>query len=146
WDLQAGQEVRRFTIKSRVFGVAVSPDGKRALSGTSEDRTMRLWDLETGKMLREYKSAQLSWVYSVAFSPDGKQALCTGNEFWVWLWDLENGKVLGQNKQHILKIEMVAFSADGRQAVSASADRVAVWDLQKLAARPTVWEEQGCTC
>jgi WD40 repeat protein len=127
------------------MGVAVSPDSKRALSGTCEDRTMRLWDLESGKMLREYRSNQLAWVYAVAFSPDGKQALCTGNEFWVWLWDLESGKVLGQHTKHVLKVETVAFSPDGKQTVSASADRVAIWDLQKMAARTAPPEDLRCT-
>ena len=36
---------------SDVGSVAFSPDGKRALSG-SHDKSVRLWDLETGKELR----------------------------------------------------------------------------------------------
>jgi WD40 repeat protein len=106
---------------------------------------MRLWDLETGKMLHEYRDNQLSWVSAVAFSPDGKQALCTGNEFWVWLWDLESGKVLGHHKKHVLSVHTVAFSSDGKQVVSASNDRVAIWDLQTMAARTTPEEDLRCT-
>ena len=34
--------------------MAFSPDGKRALSG-SDDETMRLWDVDSGKELRSFK-------------------------------------------------------------------------------------------
>jgi len=46
WDLETGVELRRFHADA-VACVAVLPDGRRALSG-SYDRTLRLWDLETG--------------------------------------------------------------------------------------------------
>ena len=39
---------RSKAIRSRVRAVAVTPDGRRAVSG-SDDRTLRLWDLESGQ-------------------------------------------------------------------------------------------------
>ena len=43
-------------------GVAVTPDGKRAVSA-SEDKTLKVWDLETGRALRtlEGHSAWCPW-------------------------------------------------------------------------------------
>src|SRR5207249_3594946 len=67
-------EVRRFKGHTNwVIGVAISPDGRRALSG-GFDATLRLWDLEAGKELHRFKG-HTDQVLSVAFSPDGRQAL-----------------------------------------------------------------------
>ncbi len=53
--------------------VAVTPDGRWAVSG-SEDRTLKLWDLESGA------SRLLFWndaaILSLALSPDGRTLAC----------------------------------------------------------------------
>jgi WD40 repeat protein len=51
WDLEAGQ--CRTTLRSYLtltYGVAVTADGRRAVSGSS-DETVRVWDVETGRCL-----------------------------------------------------------------------------------------------
>jgi WD40 repeat protein len=55
-----------------VCSVAVLPDGRRAISG-AEDKTIRLWDLETGSELHRFDGHE-NWVNSVAV-PDGRRAL-----------------------------------------------------------------------
>ncbi len=55
-----------------VLAVAVSPDGRSALSG-GRDRTMRLWDLAGGFEVRAFTDFA-GIVQAVAFSPDGRLA------------------------------------------------------------------------
>ena len=57
-----------------VFDVAVSPDGRRAVSG-SFDNTLMVWDLESGEMLRRFRDPQTGPVFDSAMSPDGKTGL-----------------------------------------------------------------------
>ena len=50
--------------------MAFSPDGKTLASG-SMDKTIKLWDVATGKEQATLKG-HTGWVSSVAYSPDGK--------------------------------------------------------------------------
>ena len=59
-----------------VNAVAVSPDGKYALTG-GFDHTARLWDIQTGQAIRQFSHDDQ--VRLVAFSPDSRYAL-TGDE------------------------------------------------------------------
>ena len=65
------------------------PDGKRALSG-SDDRTLRLWDLKSGRELRRLEGHSLA-VTAVAVLPDGRRALSGSHDGTLRLWDLEPG-------------------------------------------------------
>ena len=64
-----------------VYDVAVSPDGKRALSAGFGDKTVVLWDLTTGKELHRFTEHTTADVLGVAISPDGKRGLsCDANQ------------------------------------------------------------------
>ena len=90
-DVEGGHETRRFVGHSAsVWSVALSPNGKQALSG-SMDTTVRLWDVESGRELRRFDGHE-GLVTAVAFSADGKTALSAGYDHQVILWDLVQGK------------------------------------------------------
>jgi WD40 repeat protein len=90
---------RRERCTDAVYGVAISPDGRRALS-CGPDRTIRLWDVETGQELRRMLCPTA--VAAVAFSPDGRRALSDG--------DPDRGGTLLPS----LPIVLVAFVVTGR--------------------------------
>jgi WD40 repeat protein len=56
-----------------VTALAVTPDGLRVVSG-SDDKTLRLWSLETGKMIRILEG-HTEHVWTVAITPDGRRAV-----------------------------------------------------------------------
>ena len=128
WDLEAGSEWRTLEGHSGpVQGVAVSADGRRAVSA-SRDKTLKLWDLETGRAQRTLESPD--WVLDVAITADWRRAVSASYERALNVWDLESGRALRTLKGHSGVVSAVAVTANGRRAVSASYDRtVKVWDL-----------------
>ena len=74
--------------------VCFSPDGKELASG-SHDRTVRLWDVETGACVKTLVGhgfyvrappAEHFCVRSVCYSPDGRQLASGSADASVRLW------------------------------------------------------------
>jgi len=111
------------------LSVSVSPDGRRAVSG-SRDKTLRVWDLETGACLRTLEGHS-DGVNSVSVSADGRRAVSGSRDKTLRVWDLETGACLRTLEGHSDEVLSVSVSPDGRRAVSGSDDRtVRVWDLE----------------
>ncbi|OCH85338.1 hypothetical protein OBBRIDRAFT_321306 [Obba rivulosa] len=108
---------------SSVFCVAFSPDGKRVISG-SEDRTIRIWDAETGRTMTGPFNGHRDRVCSVACSPDGKRVVSGSSDKTIRIWDAETGRtVVGPLNGHEGSTTSVAFSPDGKRVVSGSFDK-----------------------
>jgi len=131
WTLyhQAGFPLLSFTGHSEgVRSVAIAPDGRTALSG-SEDHTLKLWDLNTGRELLTF-IGHSGPVRSVAIAPDGHTALSGSQDTTLKLWDLNTGKVLRTFPGHLQDVLSVAIAPDGRTALSGSADQtLKLWNL-----------------
>jgi WD40 repeat protein len=106
-----------------VLALAFGPDGKTALTGSS-DGTARLWEAEAGRLIAPVlKHRASSPVRAVAISPDGKTALTGGDDATACLWEMSTGKRIGPPLLHRGRITGVDFSPDGRVAVTGSVDK-----------------------
>ncbi len=113
-----------------VTSVAFSPDGATLASG-SEDKTIEMWKLETGK--RWYTlTGHSDWVNCVAFSPDGATLASGGRDKMIHIWDLNKGKWWYALTGHSDRVSAVAFSPNGEVLASGSRDKtLRVWNLSK---------------
>ncbi|WP_396753935.1 WD40 repeat domain-containing protein, partial [Microcystis aeruginosa] len=67
-----------------VLSVVYSPDGRYLASG-SWDKTIKIWDVATGKQLRTL-TGHSSPVYSVVYSPDGRYLASGSGDETIKIW------------------------------------------------------------
>ena len=122
--------------ESSVLVVAVFPDGRRMVTG-SMDRTLRLWDLKEGIVLKKMEGHQ-DIVRSVTVSRDG-QLIASGDQNGELIaWNGDTGESLIQAvKVHSTVIRSLDFSLDGTVLASGSADKTTelwctkTWQVQR---------------
>jgi hypothetical protein len=117
---------------------AFSPDGKLTLT-TSHDNTARLWDAETGVLLRSF-SGNGAAIYGGAFTPDGQHALTGGHDRAIRMWETSSGKLvktLIDPEPHGI-VRAIAHAPNGKHAFAGTIHTaIRVWDLStgKLASK-----------
>jgi WD40 repeat protein len=121
WNVQTGEEVNRFgdAVTHAIF----STSGTRVMTW-GDDEITRIFDTRTGKALRRLDGAGTT-LSAGAISPDGTQALtCATDEKVIKLWDTASGKTVGTLEAE--PATALAFSPDGKQAVSLSGSAAVV--------------------
>ncbi len=115
-----------------VDSVAFSPDGRYALSG-STDKTMKLWEVSSGREIRTFQG-HTSYVTSVAFSPDGRYALSGSGDGTMKLWEVSSGREMRTFQCDTRGVYSVAFSPDGRYALAGGSydGMIKLWEVSHL--------------
>ena len=143
WDLSGGRVVRTLRIADRPDGIprshglipdtlrclAVTADGRFAISASLRDHTLRVWGLDTGKTVN-FLDGHTEPVLSVAVTADGRFAVSASEDRTLKVWDLGTGEMVLSLEGHSAPVFSVALTADGRSALSASRDHtLKMWDL-----------------
>ena len=115
-----------------------SPDGQRVIT-KSNDRSARVWDIETGRQIAEFNAAKTNGEWHP--SPDARRIVTIDLkpsearlhkftediEVIAQLWDAETGKQIAQLNDVVFGV----FSRDGRLLFTTSFERRSlIWDAQ----------------
>ncbi len=112
-----------------VDAVAVTPDGKHAISGSGDD-TLKVWDLESGEEIQTL-TGHTSPVKGVAVTPDGRHAVSGSRDNTLRVWDIASGEEIRTLVGHTGSVGAVAVTPDGKHAISGSEDAtLKVWDIE----------------
>ena len=110
-----------------VWSVAFRPNGVM-LASASWDRTVRLWNVNTGNLLHTL-TGHTNEVLSVTFSPDGQTLVSSDWDGTILIWNPNTQKLKRTLKGHTGGVTSVAFSPNGRTLASGSADRtIRLWN------------------
>lgn len=129
WNTETNKQAMELKgHRGYVSGASFSADGKW-LATSSEDETVRLWNIAKGGEQGPVIKGHTFPVMAVAFSPDGKfLATASGDETRVTipgevrLWSVETGTEVRSFPKHKKAATGVAFSLDGKHLVSTSVD------------------------
>jgi WD40 repeat protein len=96
------------------------------------DKTVRVWDAETGQAVGRPFEGHTNNFTSVAYSPNGKRLVLGSEDQTVRAWNAETGETVGGPFEgHTGLVTFVAYSPDGKRIVSGSKDQtVRVWNTE----------------
>lgn len=130
-------------IKQLINSVAISADGKLALTG-GDDQTARLWDLQTGKQLRMWKHGNS--VNLVSFDPLGRFVVTSAGNDQTVMRLLKNGKTYATLTTSMLPVDSILadfpsfktttsainYSPDHKLIVTGHPNqKICVWKVKK---------------
>ena len=119
-----------------------SADGRRLALAPTNDPTVHVFDVETGKEVAQYRDDPKSSITALAISPDGQRVLYGLFVGPIRLWDLREDKIVANFQGHTLQenrasdvgrpggTNALTFTADGKHALSGGEDgTVRLWKL-----------------
>jgi DNA-binding beta-propeller fold protein YncE len=134
FDVASEKEIRTYKDHiDAVYAVEFTPDGQRLVSGAA-DRTIKIWNVATGERLYTLSEPQ-DGINTIAIDPSGKFVAAGGLDKSIRIWSLgeKEGKLLHSQIAHEDAILRLAWSSDGSELISSSADRtVKVFRAQDL--------------
>jgi len=136
WDLASGQiqtVLGGHGDQESIRKLAFRADGRRIAVLVGEQRIV-VWDPTVRRQVCVCQVPK-GQVFNMAFAPDGRQIAAVGGTETdqpgeVILFDLATGRPAERFAAHSKMATAVAFSPDGRQLLTGSADATAIiWDL-----------------
>ncbi|RDB30116.1 Vegetative incompatibility protein HET-E-1 [Hypsizygus marmoreus] len=145
WNIET--KTRVFVLQEHsdlITSVTYSANGKLIASG-SLDKTILIWNAQTGKRIFKPLISHTAWISSVAFSPNGNKIASGSGDGTVRVWNIGHAasgtqKILLANG-HTAEVASVTYSADGSKIFSGSYDNtIRAWNANTSEKYPTLLE------
>ncbi|WP_316738299.1 WD40 repeat domain-containing protein [Pedobacter aquatilis] len=133
WEIASGTPITTFQSKESNMDVTrFSPDGKHVITGAISPSgigtVLELWDLETQKLVRDFR-AEDGYGSSFCFSPDSKLIACSGANGKVFIYDLQTGTLKSSFKGKG-SAKTIQFFPDGNHMLMSGIGGGYVFDIK----------------
>ncbi len=140
WDVKTGREKMSFSPHGAVASARFSAKGDLIVTG-SWDNSAKIWNAQTGKVIRKLEGGHTSFVNTAVFSPDGQTVLTASDDGTAKLWNVETGEITLSLAGHKDRVRSATYSPNGEFIVTTSSDATA--RLWKAGSGEFVREFQG---
>lgn len=124
----------------KVHSVAITPINLQssngfldAIASGSSDKSVKLWDLATGKLVRSFGRwffGHSGLVHQVAFNYSGEILASASWDETIKLWEVNSGREIHTLKGHTNSVNSITFSPNGKLLASGSTDfTIKLWEI-----------------
>lgn len=126
-DLNAQRVTRTFGNRSRAPVVLAYGGPHRLLSLALDDNRVRLWDIQSGQLIRTFGPFESSGARSLASSADASRFMIMSDDT-ITIWDTSAGKIVRSLPGR--SFSSAGFSSSGDRIISGHEDGpIEVWDV-----------------
>lgn len=130
FDAASGKEARRLEGHRSCVSVAFAPGGKLLATGGIDEgkdqHSIRIWDLGSGKELRQCALPKNEPPIDLAFSADGKHLAAAVEEDDARVFEVETGKPVLRLAHYWPS--RIAYRPGGKDVITVRGPAVRVWD------------------
>lgn len=141
WDLNLPWQLQRTVgsaneslFSDRICALDFSPDGRSLAVGSgppSRFGDIKLVDVASGQITREWVEVHSDTVLSVRFSPDGRMLASGAADKLCRLWNVESGEAIRSFEGHTHHVMSIAWQDSGQRLATASADQtIKIWKVE----------------
>jgi RNA polymerase sigma factor (sigma-70 family) len=150
WSLVSGELERKLEGHSGAVAAVMFSTVGHSLASASQDSTLRVWDLRTGKERNRVMAA--AGFEQAALSPDGKMLAAWGNSApqQIQLWRATGERlppldVPAEQPGVRASLDALCFSPDGKTLCAASGTHLGVlrWDIAARKVLPPLGKHDG---
>ncbi|MEO5948389.1 MAG: hypothetical protein ABIP79_16345, partial [Chitinophagaceae bacterium] len=127
-NIQTGAIQKTIPYDDLLSFSSVSYDNKYLATKTTLDPTVKIWDINTGRIIRTLKGHS-SDINAVIFSPKGHFILTVSYDNTAEIWDAKNGNLLRTLSGHTKSVRSGNFSSDEKMVITGAEDGTAkIWN------------------